>query len=556
MSDLTNRYGCGVFSAVFGRRTRRSASTGSLPTHIFNDFSTTSSNQKSSSTRVKGADSVSFDYSEHPEQSEKKPDQIIPTPFPNQKRKATPPLHVQTSQQVRNSETNGQQNNQTYGQNKKVQQQSSGTIEDLETMIDNHQRSIDAGNLKVYGNLGNLRQGNRKTVKEEPSFPSGKGNISNTPRKEGRTPVNPTSYCRALSTRMDPEQLKIMGNEDYKNGRFAEALSLYDAAISIDPEKASYRSNKSAALTALGKLLEAVFEAREAIRIEPFYQRAHNRLATLYLRLGEPDKTIRHYKQAGSEAEPDLLTKAQNLQVHVNRCNEAKKQRDWNTMLKEIDLAISAGADSALQLYTMKAEVLFKLHRHQEADQVLSNAPKFDVDDCTKFYGPTIHANLLVIRAQVDLAAGRIDDALEASQLAAKMDSNNKDVNMTVRRIRAVMGARSTGNDLFKASNYTNALIAYGEGLDHDPFNSVLLCNRAACRTKLGQFEKAVEDCTMALNIRPSYRKARLRRADCNAKLGKWQASMEDYEVLTREAPEDEEVSRALREAKEHLKRH
>lgn len=92
------------------------------------------------------------------------------------------------------------------------------------------------------------------------------------------------SLCRAISTRMDPESLKIMGNEDYKNGRFAEALALYEAAISIDPNKASYRSNKSAALTALGRLLEAVFECREAIRIEPHYHRAHHRLASLYLR--------------------------------------------------------------------------------------------------------------------------------------------------------------------------------------------------------------------------------------------------------------------------------
>jgi DnaJ family protein C protein 7 len=83
---------------------------------------------------------------------------------------------------------------------------------------------------------------------------------------------------------MDPEQLKMMGNEDYKNGNFAEALALYNAAISIDPNKASYRSNRSAALTALGKILEAVFECREAIRIEPHYHRAHHRLANLYLR--------------------------------------------------------------------------------------------------------------------------------------------------------------------------------------------------------------------------------------------------------------------------------
>ena len=113
----------------------------------------------------------------------------------------------------------------------------------------------------------------------------------------------------------------------------------------------------------------------------------------------------------------------------------------------------------------------------------------------------------------------RLDDAFEAAQKAARLDSNNKEVGIVVRRTRGVISARAKGNDLFKASRFSEACIAYGEGLDHDPFNSVLLCNRATCRSKLGQFEKAVEDCTAALSVRPSYSKARLRRADCNAKV-------------------------------------
>lgn len=83
---------------------------------------------------------------------------------------------------------------------------------------------------------------------------------------------------------MDPETLKTMGNEDYKNGNYVEALALYDAAIAIDPKKAAYRSNKSAALAALGRILEAVFECKEAIRLEPHYHKAQHRLAYLYLR--------------------------------------------------------------------------------------------------------------------------------------------------------------------------------------------------------------------------------------------------------------------------------
>lgn len=115
--------------------------------------------------------------------------------------------------------------------------------------------------------------------------------------------------------------------------------------------------------------------------------------------------------------------------------------------------------------------------------------------------------------------ADRFEDAVTASQRASKLDASNSDVNAVVRRARAATSARLSGNLLFKASKFTEACAVYNEGLEHDPFNSVLLCNRAACRSKLGQFEKAIEDCNIALKIQPSYSKAMLRRADCNAKV-------------------------------------
>lgn len=84
--------------------------------------------------------------------------------------------------------------------------------------------------------------------------------------------------------RADPEVMKSMGNEAYKLGRFQEALVLYDRAITLDSNKATYHCNKSAALIGLGRFLQAIAECEEAIRLEPSYSRAHNRLATIYFR--------------------------------------------------------------------------------------------------------------------------------------------------------------------------------------------------------------------------------------------------------------------------------
>ncbi|KAI5406021.1 TPR repeat-containing thioredoxin TTL1 [Lathyrus oleraceus] len=484
------------------------------------------------------------------------------------------PVHVPSKASISPS-TQGYVN-----QGRRVQKEAIGISGELESMINDHQKSKGSGNLvrassgnvMLFGNLGNIRQGDKNDSYSiamdnynqyfENSNSNGGGgghkkknvvSISN----ETKPPMNSGggSLCRAISTRMDPEQLKIMGNEDYKNGRFAEALALYDAAISIDPKKASYRSNRSAALTGLGRLLEAVFECREAIQIDPHYHRAHHRLGNLHLRLGETDKALYHYKQAGPEADPDEVAKVKILQAHLNKCTEARRLGDWNTLITEASNTISSGADSAPQIFALQAEALIKLRRHHDADNVMSKGPNFDVDDCTKFFGPIGNANLLVTRAQVDLAAGRFDDALEAAQKAARLDSNNKAAMKVLRKARAVTAARGRGNDLFKASKFSEACIAYGEGLENDPCNAVLLCNRAACRLKLGQLEKAVEDCCAALSLRPSYTKARMRRADCNAKLERWEASIADYEILLRGTPEDEEVNRALLEARVQLKK-
>ncbi|XP_072953053.1 inactive TPR repeat-containing thioredoxin TTL3-like [Typha angustifolia] len=465
-----------------------------------------------------------------------------------------------------------------------------GVAADLDKMIHDHQRvkgsstlvRASSGNVMVFGNLGNLRghqntsnPPNRnvldylpKTAKElkmeneatnnhKHSLSNGlMGNIvKNAPPAIKEEEETKPELCRALSRRLNPEELKEMGNEEYKQGRFAEALALYDRAIVMDPEKASYWSNKAAALTGMGRFLEAVGECKEAVRIDPFYYRAHHRLATLYLRLGEPDKAIHHYKQSLKEANALDISRAQSVKSRIAKCNDARKLKDWITVLKESQAAVSDGADSAPLVLALQAEALLKLQRHDEADSVFNNAPKFDLDASKQFFGYTENGYVLMIRAQVDMAAGRFEEAVTVAQMASQLDPGNREINIVIRRTRAVTLARSKGNDLFKASKFAEACIAYGEGLGKESHNAVLLCNRAACHSKLGHYERAIEDCTTALAVRPSYSKARLRRADCNTKLERWEASIRDYQVLIQEMPENEEVSKALSEAEAQLKK-
>lgn len=100
------------------------------------------------------------------------------------------------------------------------------------------------------------------------------------------------SVKRAVFGAADPEEVKKAGNEQYRRGHFAEALSLYDRAIALSPRNAAYRSNRAAALTGLGRLWEAVKECEEAVRLDPTYIRAHQRLASLLIRWVSPNSGL------------------------------------------------------------------------------------------------------------------------------------------------------------------------------------------------------------------------------------------------------------------------
>ncbi|GER49603.1 tetratricopeptide repeat (TPR)-containing protein [Striga asiatica] len=249
------------------------------------------------------------------------------------------------------------------------------------------------------------------------------------------------------------------------------------------------------------------------------------------------------------------MRKAEQIQSHLNKCTEAKRRHDWSNLYEETEICIAAGADSAPLIFGLRAEALLRLNRQEEAIESMEKGPNFEIDDCIRFFGPVGSSSLLLFRAQVDLAAGRFDDAVGSAQRASRLDPNNKEAHAVVRRMKAAAAARTGGNELFKAARYSEAIIAYGEGLGLDPYNAVLLFNRAACCSKLGQYEKAVEDCSAALNARSGYRKARLRRADCYAKMGQWGECVKDCEVLMRENPDDEEIGNILKEAKKELEK-
>lgn len=84
--------------------------------------------------------------------------------------------------------------------------------------------------------------------------------------------------------------------------------------------------------------------------------------------------------------------------------------------------------------------------------------------------------------------------------------------------LEAAIGLKNRGNRYFKAGRYAKAIECYTEALEQCPPTAVgdratFFQNRAAARENLRQLEAAVEDCSAALELSPTYLKALSRRA-------------------------------------------
>lgn len=77
------------------------------------------------------------------------------------------------------------------------------------------------------------------------------------------------------------------------------------------------------------------------------------------VRLGEAEKATYHFKQAGPEADPDAMSQTKVVLGHLKKCEEAKRLKDWHTVLRESGNAIAAGANSAPMVVIFSSFKLF-----------------------------------------------------------------------------------------------------------------------------------------------------------------------------------------------------
>jgi len=116
----------------------------------------------------------------------------------------------------------------------------------------------------------------------------------------------PTLYQTTLERNPD----SWMAQSNFANllsqqGRPAEAIRHYEAAIRLAPTYPEIHYNLADALVKTGRSREAVGQYEEALRLRPDYAAAHANLGTTLVALGDPAAALPHFEQA-LRFRPDL----------------------------------------------------------------------------------------------------------------------------------------------------------------------------------------------------------------------------------------------------------
>ncbi|GAB2278051.1 hypothetical protein Dimus_012749 [Dionaea muscipula] len=137
---------------------------------------------------------------------------------------------------------------------------------------------LPAGNIIPSGRIpptGLTREPARKDV-----LGSGKGNYGHGSIIRGC--VGGGGGCSR--TRGDSEEWNRAGHEAFEKGNYADAIGLFDRAITAAPGIASYRINLATAMGKMGRVVEAVEACEVALRLESHCSKADHLMACLLLR--------------------------------------------------------------------------------------------------------------------------------------------------------------------------------------------------------------------------------------------------------------------------------
>ncbi|XP_055587405.1 small glutamine-rich tetratricopeptide repeat-containing protein beta-like [Uranotaenia lowii] len=129
----------------------------------------------------------------------------------------------------------------------------------------------------------------------------------------------------------------------------------------------------------------------------------------------------------------------------------------------------------------------------------------------------------------------------------------NAFTNVSPERKQEAENLKNEGNSLMKEEKYQEALNTYSKAICLDATNPVFYCNRAAAYSRLGDYQRAADDCRMSLRYDPNYSKAYGRLGLAYSKMNKHEQALEAYQNALRIEPDNQDYKNNMSVTQQRL---
>ena len=219
----------------------------------------------------------------------------------------------------------------------------------------------------------------RGTLKNNPGAWMAHSNLGSELANQGRVAEAVTEYAAALRIKPDyPELHSNLGNVLASQGRIEEAVAEYATALRINPDCAEAHNNWGLLLAGQGKLAEATAEYQAALRIKPDSVEAHNNLGSALANQGKTEEAVAEYA-AALRINPDYA------EAHYNLGAALASQGKLAEATAEYATALRINPDYA-EAHNNLGNVLAGLGRVSEAITEYSASLRINPDNAEAHY--------------------------------------------------------------------------------------------------------------------------------------------------------------------------
>ena len=307
--------------------------------------------------------------------------------------------------------------------------------------------------------------------------------------------ASPTPSENAQPNVAAGEEVK-QGDTLFMEGRYQEAISCYDRAISIQAEFPEAWNNRGGALAKMQRYEEAIASYDNALALKPEFPEALNNRGGALAKMQRYEEAIASYKKAVELKQSDPL-------IWLNMANVLAKLQRYEEAIFAYDRAISAGAKDSI-IWQNRGNALVRLQRYDLAIESYDRALEGKQEDPDLWYA----------RGYVLYELQRYEESLASYDKSVQLQPAKADA------------WNNRGNALEKLQRYQEAIASYEKALQLQADKYESWDNRGYTLARLGRHQEAIASLERSLKIKPDHANAYYNKAYCYASLGDVKGSL------------------------------